>query len=1431
MFKRKSKKRSKPPTNLLLGIPTHIAVSPLRFRAEIDTDPQDENNPGPSRIVFGESGSEAAVPGTSIAVAIDDVEPSDQLTKENISHTRRKEGNAGVASKIPEEDRRGVRKAPLITTEAAKESGFGPLKALLGAISAVHTDREGTIAARNQIAGILPRVTSLDAHFATRPYDVTELKRRGELIHKLKAIEGQLRLLHESQLQQLAHHVQGDKDVSGPLEDLEEAIFHYQMERRSAIDGQGFKQIDPAEATALNNFHCAQQAEFRHGNRNGCLKGTRRDVLAEIELWAQEFHKPPVYWLNGLAGTGKSTIAQTIAEKKFADGQLGASFFCSRDFEDRSNLQFILPTLAVQLARTYADFRSIFVPLVRSDPGVAYESLYGQMNKLIVQPLAKSAISTVIVIDALDECKDNEPASAILSVLGQFVAKIPKVKFFITGRPELRIREGFRLPLLADATDVFVLHEVEPSRINNDIQLFFRHTFSELKARRRVLLDDWPTEEQLNTLCDRAGGLFVHAVATVRFIDLRNNNPKRQLNRLLQSPENSALEGKTKFGVNTTLDLLYMTILHEAFGDDDPEGDPRVRSVLGAVVLSANPLSPSTIATLLGLDAEDVLPILSSIHSLLVLREEDVNHVARPFHKSFPDFIVDTARCTNPRFRVSPPDQHAELLIGCLELMDQRLELNMCKLPDGVMNSEVADLRERTEKHINKALEYACRSWYRHLLNTTQAQTLKIIPILRRFLEKDFLSWLEVLSVLGAAREAIDTLEATAGWLNDPPTLELVRDYLRFVITFFEVISTSAPHIYISALPLSPQSSLVRGLYKQYARPLARVVQGLPTSWEPVVTATRKGIINDVAWSPCNRFIAIISATVEIIDAVTLKQLNTFESPPISHTPLLGFSPDGHTLTMFNDGMFMSWDLQTGGPAGTVHSEGLTLFLMTSFFSSTYSTDGKMLAVLYQKASPPFIATYDPLLLPTISFIATHDLLSRTRTHTYPVPEGKIVIPIWTHGECLRFATLKSGSITIWEAAFTSTHPPAEVESFPAPDEIAHGKDFLFFPALSLLAFAHQGSILVWDVKASKFLLNSGPTPVSDRTANLHSHRSSFSSDGRFFACLTAPREVSVWKVSSAGYTLHQKLTFPSEDVRKGPHLSPNGESVVVVLGSAIHLWHTKDQDLSLSGVPSQRHTWESSILVFSPEETLAALVTPSGNTITILDLWSGDPQLAIDTGMEVVHLGMTGNTIVAVGRGKAITWNIPEKPALNATADVKDSIGVALFDRSPLTLNHQKPTGTSISPDSSRVIIWGPTKDQLYGGLEIYDLSSGRCLAGVRGPRKLASASFAPDGLEVWGNDFSSVLGWKVVEDSESGTTKLEPLEPTRSPPKVLPSKSSCGHEIMHDGWIISPTKKRLLWLPNHWRSNDWLPKWGRRFLGLKRCGTSDVVILEFFE
>ena len=63
----------------------------------------------------------------------------------------------------------------------------------------------------------------------------------------------------------------------------------------------------------------------------GASKGHER-LLDKIGSWAEDFKRSPVFWLNGLAGTGKSTIAQTVSERVSADGRLAASFFWSHDF-------------------------------------------------------------------------------------------------------------------------------------------------------------------------------------------------------------------------------------------------------------------------------------------------------------------------------------------------------------------------------------------------------------------------------------------------------------------------------------------------------------------------------------------------------------------------------------------------------------------------------------------------------------------------------------------------------------------------------------------------------------------------------------------------------------------------------------------------------------------------------------------------------------------------------------------------------------------------------------------------------------------------------------------------------------------------------------------------------------------------------------------
>jgi len=473
----------------------------------------------------------------------------------------------------------------------------------------------------------------------------------------------------------------------------------------------------------------------------------------------------PVYWLNGLAGTGKSTIAQTIAERLFVDGRLGASFFCSRDFEDHRDLRYILPTLAIQLAYRHPEFRSTLVPLLRSNPGIVHESLYNQMETLIVGPLSSSDISTVIVIDALDECVDEDPQSAILSVMGRLVEGIPNVKFLITGRPEPRIQSGFRLGLLRPLTDVFVLHEVEPSVVNADIRLFLERGLHDLAKRQGIEQEGWPTDEHIDLLCERAAGLFVYAAATLKFLDHSFTPPNEQLDIIVGAPGSTTYEGKAKLRPGTTLDLLYLSCFQNAFNRTSTGDDEKVRLVIGAVILATNPLPPSAIAALVNFGKQQVMNLLRLIQSLLKL-SEDPDSPVLPFHKSFPDFILDIHRCSDQRFHIPPPTGHLKLASNCLTLMNKSLEQNLLSLPNYALNSEIEDLRTRIDNRISLALRYACKSWHNHL--TEVREDIKdVIPALRSFLREGFLAWLEVLSVIGAARDAVIALEKLTLWLRE----------------------------------------------------------------------------------------------------------------------------------------------------------------------------------------------------------------------------------------------------------------------------------------------------------------------------------------------------------------------------------------------------------------------------------------------------------------------------------------------------------------------------------------------------------------------------------------------------------------------------------------------------------------------------------------
>ena len=500
------------------------------------------------------------------------------------------------------------------------------------------------------------------------------------------------------------------------------------------------------------------------GNRRGCLRGTRKDVLWEIERWSTGEQEQHVFWLNGLAGTGKSAIAQTVAEAAFADGKLGASFFCSRDFSKRNNLQAIFPTLAFQLAYQYPSFRKELLRVLRARPDAGQGSLCSQMEMLLVGPLKAANISTLIIIDALDECKDEEPSSAILSVLSRYMDRVPNVKFFITGRPEPRIRSGFRLKSLRPITEVFKLHDVARSSVDRDIKLYLRIQLTDIATSRSDcdFTEDWPSSSDIDVLCTKAAGLFIYASTVVKFVAFRYQTPTEQLEQIISHPQNTTFEGRA--GV----DLLYTQILEQAATDiglvqDDGEIYSRFKTVVGTVLLVYNPLSAKALSDLLKLS--NIYTTLHSLHSLILVPDtmEDPIHT---FHKSFPDFLMDPGRCKNEKFLVKPSVHHAEVLLSCLRLMRGKLKRNICSLDDYAILTRVKDFSTQKKDHIGEGLEYACQFWTKHLLGVPSDSPCvqEVQRAIGQFFTTHFLHWIEVLVVVGKLSAGVHAMNDIEQW-------------------------------------------------------------------------------------------------------------------------------------------------------------------------------------------------------------------------------------------------------------------------------------------------------------------------------------------------------------------------------------------------------------------------------------------------------------------------------------------------------------------------------------------------------------------------------------------------------------------------------------------------------------------------------------------
>ena len=422
----------------------------------------------------------------------------------------------------------------------------------------------------------------------------------------------------------------------------------------------------------------------------------------------------------------------------------------------------IFPTLAFQLAYRYPLFREKLLPVLKITPDVGQESLLSQMEKLIVGPLRGTSTSTLIIIDALDECKDEEPASAILSVLSRCMVDIPTVKFFITGRPEVRIRSGFRLKSLLPITEVLELHEVKPEVVDNDIKLFFQSQLVDLTENRSDcdFIGDWPSSSDLGILCQKAAGFFIYASTVIKFVASEGDSPTERLALITSLPKSTTREGKS--GV----DQLYTKVLQQAFTNVDPDSSQRYlrfQIVVGAILLIFNPLSIKDLSDLLGHSIQYIRSTTRSLHSLLLV-PEGIEEPICIFHKSFPDFLMDPHHCQDGQFLVEPTTRHAEILLACLRFMGERLKRNICDQDDNATVSEVKDKKA----HIGDALEYACRFWTKHLLETPSKSPH--IEELQKAIEKFFtvhlLQWIEVLAITGNLGIGVYSMDDIEQWCS-----------------------------------------------------------------------------------------------------------------------------------------------------------------------------------------------------------------------------------------------------------------------------------------------------------------------------------------------------------------------------------------------------------------------------------------------------------------------------------------------------------------------------------------------------------------------------------------------------------------------------------------------------------------------------------------
>ena len=503
-----------------------------------------------------------------------------------------------------------------------------------------------------------------------------------------------------------------------------------------------------------------------HQHEPRCIPNTRVDLLHHLMSWSSNSDKC-VFWLSGMAGTGKSTIARTIAATISDQGHLGASFFFSRGQGDLGHAGKFVSTLAYQLAIVSSPLKRLICDAIAQRPDITHQSLSNQWTELIIRPLSKldgGKSHLVLVIDALDECEREDDIETILQLFIK-AKKLTSVRLrvILTSRPEIAFRLGFQdMPeILHQNLD---LRDIPRETVQHDISEFLKHEFGKIR-KTHDLPTDWPDGKMTELLVEKSDGLFIYAATACRFVGDRNWDPKKQLVLILQDvPDSSS---------TANLDLMYLQILRLAINEDcngktRNELVQRFRKTVGSIIVSFDVLSSSALENLLSIEKTDLDLALSPLHSVLDISKDRKSPI-RLLHPSFRDFLLTSDRCRDDRFWIDQKVAHANLAKDCLRLLSKALKRNMCNFESsGQLKRDISI--DQVEFCLPKSVQYACCYWVAHLEQVDPDHRREIglsdNGHVHSFFQKHFLHWLEGLSLIRRISEGKKMMAKLQDFIN-----------------------------------------------------------------------------------------------------------------------------------------------------------------------------------------------------------------------------------------------------------------------------------------------------------------------------------------------------------------------------------------------------------------------------------------------------------------------------------------------------------------------------------------------------------------------------------------------------------------------------------------------------------------------------------------